>query len=415
MDAAPGIGELGGREEAVASLIDRVRRDVPFYREHLADLRSTALADVPTFGKADLAGYGRFPLSDGTLREVYRVAATSGTTGQRLFVTYSRRDWECIGAQLGQVALRAGFGSGDTLLNTHGFGLWIGGPTLDALADAAGAALIPAGPTGAKTLFEWLPDLPATGISATPSYMRYLVEAAAEAKVDLSSWPLRVGFIGGEGASIALRRRVCAALPEGFLWQELWGSTEVGGPVLAHAPPGDPFAGQVNVDTRTFIVEILRTDADEPVAPGEVGEITVTTLAREQSPLLRYRTRDLAAEIVDGPRDASGLPRMSTSVGRIDDALKVRGTLVYPLDVEEALVACLPHGAEWRIEITRAPGALDVLRIRAEHSDARIATQLAKAVQQRIHLRPEVEVMPPGTLERFQGKARRVVDQRPSD
>lgn len=415
---APSIGEVGDRADVIRRLIDRAKRSIPFYRDHLGGRTTPSLDHVPPFTKADLAGYGPFPLSSGSLGASYRCAATSGTTGSRLHVAYSTGDWQAIRAQLGHRAAQVGFGPGDVLLNTHGYGLWIGGPALDLLADACGCALVPSGPTGTSQLFEWMAHHPITGISATPSYVRLLLEAADAVGVDPSRWPLRVGFIGGEPISTPLRTQLSSMLPAGFIWQEMYGSTETGGPVVGYSPPSDPFVGQLNIDTDEFVVELLDPNSDEPVAPGEPGEITLTTTNRESTPLLRYRTRDLAVAMPDDVRDDSGFPRVSSIIGRIDDALKVRGALLYPSDVEEVLIAWLPHGAEWRVEITREHGAMDTITIHLEHDDEQSAsrlTHLTHLLHQRIQVRPIVKVVPPGTLERFPGKARRVVDKRPTE
>ncbi|MPY94393.1 MAG: AMP-binding protein [Acidimicrobiia bacterium] len=330
-----------------------------------------------------------------------------------MFVGYTRADWEAVGAKCARICRHVGFGPGDSLLNLLGGGLWVGGPCFDLLADVSGAALVNTGPTGPRQLFEWVPEMGITGLTATPSYLRLLVETAEAEGAALGSWPLRLGFLGGEGASPELRRQVCAAMPEQFVWQETYGSTEVGGAILGYSPPLEPFSGHLNAATDEFVIELLHPDRDEPVQPGDVGEVTVTTF-REASPLVRYRTRDLAAA-VDAPRDASGLPRMTAVVGRIDDALKVRGALVYPSSIEEVLVARLAAGAEWRIVLRRDRAALDVLTVSVEAADDRSAERLASDLHQRLLVRPVVEVVPVGTFERFPGKARRVLDERPED
>jgi phenylacetate-CoA ligase len=407
-----GIGETGDRAEALARAIDRARRDVPFYRDHLTNVSGITLADLPTCTKADLRPYGRFPLSTCSPTEAHRVAATSGTTGPRLFIAYSMADWLRIGKQLADRARQSGFGPGDLLLNTHGYGLWIGGPTLDLLANVSGAALLPAGPTSTAQVIEWLGELPIAGISATPSYMRYLIETAQRQRVDPRSWGLRRGFIGGEGAGLSLRRQVSDALGGQFVWQEFYGSTETGGPVLGYSRPEAPLAGELLIDTREFIVEILHPDRDEPVTPGEAGELVVTAPFREATPLLRYRTRDLAAEIVDGRQHPSGLPRITSILGRIDDALKVRGALVYPSAIEDVVTGFCAPGAEWRIDLSREPGGLDVLTVRAELESESAAAGLRQLLLDRLAVQAVVEAVPPGSLDRFQGKANRVNDNR---
>jgi phenylacetate-CoA ligase len=256
-------------------------------------------------------------------------------------------------------------------------------------------------------------DLPITAHTATPTYLPLVHETAPAADTHLSRWPVRHGFVGGEPATPALRAQVCPAMPAGFRWIETYGSTEVGGAVLGYAPPDDPLCGELNIATDAFVVELLHPDRDEPVPPGEVGELTVTTF-REASPLVRYRTRDLARAL-DTPRDRSGLPRTTAVAARIDDAVKVRGTLVYPGVIEEVLVAQLRPGAEWRIELSRDAGALDVLTVRVEHPDASLCPALTESLHHRLLVRPVVEAVPPGSFERFGGKAKRVEDRRPPD
>ena len=411
--AHPGIGEVGDRGQELSALVERARATIPLYRDHLGGVTSTELAALPSCSKADLRPYGRFPLSVGRLSDFHRVSATSGTTGPRVFVGYTRADWDAVGRKFARIGSHVGFGPGDSLLNLLGGGLWVGGPCFDLFAAVCGAALVNTGPTSPEQLFEWVPEMGITHLTATPSYLRLLVERAAEAGVDLPAWPLRMGFLGGEGAAPGLRRQVCDAFDGRFTWQETYGSTEVGGAILAYAPPDEPLGGELNMATDEFIVELLQPDRDEPVPPGEVGELTLTTF-REGSPLIRYRTRDLAAA-VDRGRDRSGLPRTTAVLGRVDDALKVRGALVYPSVLEEVLVDGLQPGAEWRIDLTRETAGLDVLTVTVEHPDESCVEALTRVLHERTLVRPVMAVVAPGTFERFPGKARRVSDRRPPD
>ena len=408
---APAIGELGRHEAAMREAIERARREIPFYAAHHRATPSLDLHDLPTCDKADLAPFGRLPLSARPLSDMYRVSATSGTTGPRLFIGYTERDWRAIRDQYAPVARCIGLASRDVLLNTHGGGLWIGAPSLDELAHAAGAGIVPCGPTGPEQVIEWLRELPVTLISATPSWMRLLAERAARSGEDLSGLGLRMGLLGGEGSTPGLKRGVSNAFGAGFRWQELYGSTETGGPILAFAPPWDPFGGRLNVNTDYFVVELLRPGADEPAAPGEIGELTLSTPYREGTVLIRYRTRDLAVSLPE-ERDDSGWPQITTLVGRTDDALKVRGALVYPSVIEEVLTERLDPGAEWRIEVDRKRAAGETITVRYEHPDDPLRADLAALLYRRLGVRPVLEAVPPGTFERFSAKAARVVDRR---
>jgi len=361
--------------------------------------------ELPTCSKDQLTGWGTCPLQPKGVH-IARYCATSGTTGPRLLVGYSAADWDRLGDVLGRRARMVGISEEDLLVNTHGYALWIGGPALEMMALGAGAGVLPIGPGSTDQLLRWLADLPITAISATPSYLRFLA-----ARVDSTDdWQVRIALVGGEGASLPLRRQAASALAS-VRWQELYGSTEVGGPTLAWSPTDDPYDGRLLVDTDEFLVELLQPTLDEPVAPGEIGEVTVTTLHREGSPLVRYRTRDLAVAR-PGVEDPSGYPSMSTIIARVDDALKIRGALVYPGVVEALVVEQCPAGVEWRIVVDRRPGDLDSMTLVIEHPEPQAADTLAALAADRLGVRVDVYVVPPASLARFEGKASRVTDRR---
>jgi phenylacetate-coenzyme A ligase PaaK-like adenylate-forming protein len=336
------------------------------------------------------------------------LCATSGTTGARQLVGFSAADWDRLADQLGRRGRTVGLDADDLVANTHGYGLWIGGPALDLVARGAGAGLLPIGPGHTDQLIAWLSTLPITAMSATSSFLRYLCERLDGAldRRDRAGWQLRFGLVGGEGASIALRREVAGRLGPSFRWQELYGSTEVGGPTLGWSPPDDPFGGALLLDTDEFVVELLHPDCDEAVAPGEVGEITVTTPYREVDPLIRYRTRDLTVL-----RDAEA-GTVGALVGRVDDALKIRGALVYPGAIEAIVVEHTSPGSEWRIELDRRPGELDELTVVVEEDDRTRRDELVERIHAGTGIRPVVDLVDRGTLPRFDGKARRVTDRR---
>lgn len=406
---SPSVGSVGDRIGAVAQLVERAVATVPFYAHHLRGHVGLGLTELPTCSKLTFNGWGQRPLA-GTDDRVARYCATSGTTGPRLLVGFSGDDWDRLAARLAERGRMVGLGDGDLVANTHGYGLWIGGPALDLLARGSGAGLLPLGPGNSDQLLAWFAELPITAISATPSFMRYLAERIRADAIDTSSWSLRMGLVGGEGASIELRREVVRCLGHGVRWQELYGASEIGGPTLGWAPPQDPLAGRLLVDTDEFVVELLHPERDEPVSVGELGELTVTTPYRETDPLVRYRTRDLARALPE-IHDPSGFPSISSIVGRVDDALKIRGALVYPSAIEAVVVEHCADGAEWRIAVDREPGRLDTLTIVVEH-DHPDADGLADHVHHAVSVRPIVTIVAPGSLPRFEAKASRISDHR---
>lgn len=356
------------------------RAGLPFYREHLAGCDAVSFSELPTFDKSMTAGYGRFPLSVGGAPGAHRVLATSGTTGDRLYISFDTAEWNRTASWLEQVARRVGVTSADVLLNTHCYGLWVGGPALDLLANRSGAGLVPLGPTGPGLILELLADGVGTAISATPSYMRRLIEAAEEAGFDLRKTPLRFGFIGAEPAEESLRQKLLSRLPDDFRWIELYGLTETGGPSVAFAP--DPNVPELEVNTEDYWIEVLGPNEDRPVALGEVGELTITTRRIDgRTPLIRYRTRDLVRATA-GPIEAP--IRLSRILGRADHSLKIGGVLVYPSAISEILSELLPPTSEWRA-VVRRRGEDDELLIEAEAS--REACQLVeRAFRDRVGL-----------------------------
>lgn len=388
------------REWVSALVADAVAR-IPFYRDHLADAPTDSLAELPTFDKHTTAGYGRFPLSAGGARGAHRVIATSGTSGDRLCMAFDRGDWERTGAWLARAARHGRLGPDDVLLNTHCYGLWVGGPALDLLAQSVAAGLMPLGPCAPEVVLRFLADGVGTAISATPSYLRRLVETAEASGADLAGSGLRVGFIGAEPAEQSLRRKLLAALPPSFRWVELYGLTETTGPSVAFGP--DPEADELVLNAGDFRAEVLARDSDAHVPVGEVGELTLTTRRVGcRSPLIRYRTRDLVRATVGDPSDVE---RISRILGRADDALKVGGVLVYPTSVAEIVSEILPPSAEWRAVLRRGDPD-DELLIEAE-ADAEACAAVADAFRTRVGL--GVEVVPAGELARSREKTRRIL------
>ena len=392
---------LSEREWVAALVADAMAR-IPFYADHLGGAAADRLDALPTFHKHTLSGYGRFPLSAGGAAGAHRVIATSGTTGERLCMAFDRADWDRVAGWLGRAARHAGMTRDDVLLNTHCYGMWVGGPALDLLAQAAGAGLV-RWTTEPAAVLRFLAEGVGTAISATPSYLRRLVEAADASGLDLTASPLRMGFIGAEPAEPSLRRKLVAALPAGFRWVELYGLTETAGPSVAFGP--DPSADELELNTADFRCEVLERGADVAVGAGAVGELTLTTRRTGcRSPLIRYRTRDLV-RVTGG--DSSDATHVSRILGRADDSLKVGGVLVYPTSVAEIVSELLPASAEWRAVLRRGDPD-DELLIEAE-AGAEACAAVAAAFRNRVGLGVEVVAAAEGALFRSREKTRRIL------
>lgn len=345
-----GAHQVDSKESAwIAELVRTTRATVPFYRKHLAGVEVSDLASLPTFEKSMTVGHGRFPISAGGAPGAHRVIATSGTSGDRMYLSFDQSEWNRTADWLARAGGAGGLSPNDVLLNTHCYGLWVGGHALDLLANRIGAGLVPLGPTGPATILPLLADGVGTAISATPSYLRRLIEAAHAASFDLRRTPLRMGFIGAEGAESSLRRKLLAQLPNGFQWIELYGLSETAGPSVAFAP--DPEVPELELNTEAFWLEVLHPSQDCVMPTGEVGELTITTRRTDgRTPLIRYRTRDLVRAVA-GPAEAP--TRISRILGRVDDSLKIGGVLVYPSAIAEIMSEILPATCEWRALVRR--------------------------------------------------------------
>ena len=391
----------------IGDVVRRATERVPFYRSHLAGVDPTDFGSLPSFDKKMTAGWGPFPLSADGAASAHRVVTTSGTSGDRLCVAFDTVDWERTGAWLEAIGRRAGLGQGDALLNTHCYGLWVGGSALDQLAHRNQMCLVPIGPDDPARVLEFLAGGVGSAISATPSYLRRLVEAADVCGFDLTQTGLRVGFIGAEPAEQALRDRLMSRLPSGFKWVELYGLTETAGPSVAYSP--DPDVAELALNVADFRIEVLDLEADEPVPFGAIGELTITTTwADSRTPLIRYRTRDLVRVTAGEPVAPTLVSRI---LGRADHSLKICGVLVYPSSVADVVSELLPAGAEWRAVIRRSHED-DELLVDAEASPT-VCQRVHDAFRARLGLDIAVNPIGRGTLERSRGKTQRIMVQSP--
>jgi phenylacetate-CoA ligase len=380
------------------------------------------LAAAPMLDKAALRPLYPFPFLTVPTAKVARFCATSGTTGLPVLFGLSHRDVDrLLPWQLGRILRTAGIEPGDAVYQGYGYGLWIGGVAMDIGLKAYGAVNFGIGPGRGELVVEWLRDHGYVACTMSPLWLMTLVTLARQRGIEpRRDWRLRVGLFGGQSISAAFRAELEQEMPSGFLAHNIYGTTEAGGPVVAVSCPyshADDEMHLINEDT--ILTEILDPQTLDPVAPGEVGEIVVTTLDKEASPVVRWRTRDLVRlsnRPYDCPCGRRGLPRIGRIIGRSDDMLKVRGAMVFPSQIEDVIAATDGTVKEaWQIYVDRQGAGLDRLVVAVERRAGSAATRaelrdgLARALKARLGLGCEVECHEEGALPRYESKAVRVV------
>ncbi len=405
---------------------DAVRRAsaTPFYAAALAkagvsaaDLRGPEdVRRLPFTTKEDLRRNYPLGLIAVPRSAIARVHGSSGTTGKPTFVAYTKRDLETWSNLVARFLVAGGLRADHLVHVAFGYGLFTGGFGLHYGIERVGAGVVPAAGGNTPRQVLLIKDLGAEVLVCTPSYALHIGEVARAEGFGPGDLPLRFGHFGGEPWTEEMRGEIERTL--GILAFNNYGLSEVIGPGVA----GECGAREgMHVSEDHFIVECLDPETLEPVKDGEVGELVFTSLTKEALPVLRYRTRDLAAlDRRPCPCGRTGV-RMGRVVGRSDDMLIIRGVNVFPSQVEEALLRVEGTAPHYLIEISR-PGSLDEAVVKVEvrpgdfSDEMRRLVELRDRIDREIHavtgVRMTVELVAPNTLERSAGKARRVLDHR---
>ena len=386
-----------------------------FFRERLdgagvrpEDVRGVAdLPILPFTTKTDLRDAYPLGWNCVPVEQVVRVHASSGTTGRRVIMTYTAGDVEDWTEQFARAYRYAGVTAADRVQITPGYGLWTAGVGFQAGAERVGAMAVPTGPGNVELQFEMMRALGTTVLCATSSFALLLAEEAG-ARGLVEELALTTGVIGSERWGEAMRRRIETVL--GITTYDIYGMTELYGPGVGIE--GSARDG-IHVWDDYYLVEIVDPAGTEVLPDGTEGEIVLTTLRKQGTPLIRYRTGDLSTRLPPVPSDE--YPRIARLTGRCDDVVKVRGTMISPAQVDRVLADLDGVGGEYQIRISRHAGR-DELLVAVEAATDRPAVGLADAVAAALGsglgLRVDVEVVGPTSLPRTAGKTRRVFDTR---
>jgi len=375
------------------------------------------IAKLPFMYKSDLRDNYPDRIFTASQDELVRYHVSSGTTGKPTVVGYTANDLEAWTTSLARSLTACGLGRGDVMQVSYGYGLFTGGLGLHYGAERIGATVLPIGTGNTERQIELMQDLHVTAIACTPSYLVHLGETAERMGVSIKNdTNLRVGILGAEPWSERMRNQLQDSL--GIRVFDIYGTSELSGPMFTECTEQQG----IHIWGDIAYPEIIDPETGEPLQPGEKGELVMTVLKKEALPMIRYRIGDVT--MLDDSVCACGRtsPRIMRIQGRVDDMLIVRGINVFPSQVEHTLMG-IPEvlGSAFQIEVDRR-GALDSMLVRVEMSrDAfsdkitdlmRVKAKVTHDLRNSLNVAADVELVAPGTLPRFEGKAKRVIDRR---
>jgi phenylacetate-CoA ligase len=405
-------------------VVTRVYHNCEPYRKRMQEAGITPndiqtiddIVKLPFTSKKDLRDYYPFGLLSSPLSEIVRVHASSGTTGKPIIAGYTRNDlaiWNEVGAR----CLSAyGLGKSDVIQVSYGYGLFTGGLGAHGAVETIGGTVNPMSSGNTEKQIMLMHDLGAKALACTPSYALYLSEALESSNISREQFQLKIGIFGAEPWTEAMRKEIEAKL--GIKAYDIYGLTEIIGPGVGYECECQ---NGTHLCEDHFFPEIIDPETGEPVAPGAKGEIVFTTLTKEGMPLIRFRTRDLTRLHYDTCECSRRSVRMDRILGRSDDMLIIRGVNIFPSQIEAAICELEEFEPHFFITVDRINNS-DSLEIQVEVKEAFFYDEIAKVlalkkkithkIQSVICIQPIIKLVEPRSLERSQGKAKRVLDKR---
>lgn len=412
--------------ERLQKTVERCYTKVPLYKEKMDALgvkpddinRLKDVNKLPFTTKNDLRDNYPFKMFAEPLDKVVRLHASSGTTGKPVVVGYTVNDINTWAELMARVYTSGGVTNVDIVHNSYGYGLFTGGMGAHYGAERVGAVVIPvSGGLSKRQVMLWQ-DFGATVLMSTPSYALVLAEQAKEMGVNpLRDLKLKVGFFGAEPWTMEMKREIEAKLNlEAF---DIYGLTEMMGPGVSSECP---YHDGLHIAEDHFLVETVDPDTGESLPLGQLGEMVLTSLTKEAFPVLRYRTRDRT--IIDTEVCSCGrtTARMKRITGRTDDMLIIRGVNVFPSQIESVILTIKGLEPQYVIVVDRGSNYMDDLEVLVECTEKlhaqgdealeKVKERLGADLHQVLGINARIKVVAPKTLERSEGKAKRVVDLR---
>ena len=408
----------------LGSLVDALYRRVPFYRKKMDaqgvkphDIQGIGdIARLPFTTKDEMRDVYPYGLLAVDLKEIVEIHTSSGTTGKPVVDAYTEGDIGVWSEVMARTLATGGTARHDIVQNAFGYGLFTGGLGVHYGARRIGATVIPISGGNTKRQLAILQDFKSTVLTCTPSYALYLAEAAREEGLDMTRLGVKAGFFGAEPWSEAMRKEIEEKLR--LLAIDIYGLTEIIGPGVASECEHQE---GLHVFEDHFYPEIIDPKTGTVLPDGEKGELVVTTLTKEGTPLLRYRTRDITY------LDRSPCPcgrtsvRMHRVLGRTDDMLIIRGVNVFPSQIEEVILKVEGVEPHYQLVVDRRDN-LDELEVQIEMNEKMFSDEIKvleraeKAIEAKLYgtlnIHTKVKLVEPKSIARSEGKAKRIIDKR---
>ena len=411
--------------ERLQETVHRVYARVPAYRAKMdaagvkpEDVKTLKdLAKLPFVTKQDMRDNYPFGLFAVPKSELVRIHASSGTTGKPTVVGYTQNDMEMWTECVSRIACMGGASREDVAQICFGYGMFTGALGLHYGLEKIGAAIVPSSTGNSEKQIMYMQDFETTLLVATPSYALRLAEVAREMGVDpIKDLKVRIALVGSELLTDAMRDEMHKYWGDDVLVTSNYGMSELCGPGVS----GEcEYLCGMHINEDFFIPEIINPETGEVLPAGEQGELVITCIKKEGIPLIRYRTKDITRLFYEPCKCGRTFCRMENLSGRSDDMLKVRGVNVFPGQIEEVILSFAELGPHYEIIVERE-GYLDKLTIRVElvHSTDSFGEleAIANAVRAKLRtvlgLDAKIRLESPNTLQRFEGKAKRIKDLR---
>ncbi len=414
------------QSKRLVDTVSRVYENVPFYKKKMdeiglevGDIKGIEdLHKLPFTTKQDLRDNYPYGLFAVPMKKVVRVHASSGTTGRPTVVGYTKNDLDLWANCIARFYTAMGVTDEDIVQNALGYGFFTGGLGFHYGAEKVGATIVPISTGNSKKQIQIMQDFGSNVLICTPSYALYLAETIKSMGIDPREMGIKAAPLGAEPWSQEMRVQIEADW--GMKAHDSYGLSEIIGPGVAFECQ---MQNHLHINEDHFIPEIVDRNTLSPLVAGEKGELVFTCVTKEALPLIRYRTKDISSLVYDSCECGRTTVRMTKCDGRTDDMLIIRGVNVFPSQIESVLLK-LGETAPHYVLIVDRKNNLDTLEVWVEGKDGvtfvdgmrymkEIEKKITDEIKSILGLQVKVKLVEPKTIERSEGKAKRIIDKRP--